>query len=147
MFGRIADSSSMATMEYIAGLPIAPNTEYPVINFTGSLTLANLVVISSIARVNLTRFTSWQTTAFTPTQQGTAGFTDSSATPWKDGVPNLLKYLYGIDPSRGMTAADRAALPALGTVVSGSTQFLTLSYRQSSTETGFRWCCKLRRTS
>ena len=134
--GRIADGSSLAVMDYLASFPTATGTQIPVINYTGSLTLANLIVVDSIARVTLTPFSSWQSTAFTPDQKNTAGFTDSGATPWQDGTPNLLKYLCGIDPSRPMSVADRAALPILGTLSSGSNQFLSLSYRRASSATG-----------
>ena len=50
-----------------------------------------------------------------------------------DNVPNLLKYLYNIDPAQPMTAADRAALPVFAV---GSNGDLTLTYRQYSLETG-----------
>jgi uncharacterized repeat protein (TIGR03803 family) len=53
-----------------------------------------------------------------------------SATPKNDGVPNYLKYLFNIDPTAPMTAADRAALPTLSTTTVGSAPYLTLSYRQ-----------------
>jgi uncharacterized delta-60 repeat protein len=59
-----------------------------------------------------------------------------TATPQNDGVPNLLKYLCDIDPSRPMTAADTAALPGTGTTTVGATQYLTLTYRQNSLLTG-----------
>ena len=47
--------------------------------------------------------------------------------PLNDGVPTLLKYLYDIDPSRPMSATDRAALPVFTVASSGD---LTLTYRQ-----------------
>jgi kumamolisin len=59
-----------------------------------------------------------------------------SATPENDGVPNLLKYLFDINPGEEMTAADRAALPTPGIVTNGSTSYLTLTYRESMIETG-----------
>ena len=59
-----------------------------------------------------------------------------TAKPDNDGVANLLKYLYDIDPSTPMTATDYAALPTLGTTTTGETQYLTLTYRQYALETG-----------
>jgi len=59
-----------------------------------------------------------------------------TATPEGDGVPNLLKYLYNIDPARPMTAADRTALPVLGKTMIAGTQYLTLTYRQYALKTG-----------
>jgi len=59
-------------------------------------------------------------------------------TPMSDGLPNLLKYLYDIDPSVPMTPAARAGMPVLGidsTSVPG-TNFLTLIFRDSDSATG-----------
>ena len=61
---------------------------------------------------------------------GTSG--DSLA----DGVPNLLKYLYDINPTKVMTASDRAALPVSGVTSIGGVPYLTLTYGQSKTATG-----------
>lgn len=67
----------------------------------------------------------------------TVSFTGvATATPFNDGIPNLLKYLFNISRSAPMTALDRAALPTLGTATVGSTQYLTLTYRQYALETG-----------
>lgn len=55
--------------------------------------------------------------------------------PWNDGVPNLLKYLYDINPTASMSAADRSALPAVGTLISGGVKYLTLTYRENPTVT------------
>jgi hypothetical protein len=59
---------------------------------------------------------------------------DGSAvdTPLHDGVPTLLKYFYDINPGLPMSAHDRAALPVLGATSDGTTQYLTLTYRQYS---------------
>jgi hypothetical protein len=61
-----------------------------------------------------------------------------SDTPRSDGVPNLLKYLYDIDPSVALTPTAAAALPTLGvdsTTVPGTT-CLTLVFRNSAAATG-----------
>ena len=57
-------------------------------------------------------------------------------TPLNDGVPNLLKYLFNINPGRPMNGSDRAALPVLGTTSLSGTQYLTLTYRQNQLITG-----------
>jgi hypothetical protein len=59
-----------------------------------------------------------------------------SATPWNDGISNLLKYVFDIDPSVPMTAADRAALPTPGATTIGETNYLTLTYREYAGLTG-----------
>ena len=53
----------------------------------------------------------------------------AAAMPMKDGVPNLLKYLFHVDPTRPMTASDRAALPTIGTSQIGAVSYMTLTYR------------------
>ena len=61
-----------------------------------------------------------------------------SATPFNDGVPNLLKYVFGVDPTRPMTSADRAALPQVGLddTSTPNTTYLTLTFGQSQAATG-----------
>lgn len=66
----------------------------------------------------------------------------ATASPLNDGVPNLLKYLFDINPTQAMNVTDRAALPTVGvsvlTIPPATTPatYLTLTYRQSPTETG-----------
>ncbi len=62
----------------------------------------------------------------------------ASATPMKDGVSNLLKFLTGINPNTPMTVADRSALPVVAidsSTVPGS-DYLTLTYRQAASAGG-----------
>jgi len=78
--------------------------------------------ISAIA--GAVTFSQWETAI---------NFTGSaSATPRGDGVANLLKYFYDIDPATPMTQGDRAGLPTLGfddTSTPGTT-YMVLDYRQ-----------------
>jgi len=77
-------------------------------------------------------FNTWETQFPTLTDTGAA------ATPQNDGVPNLLKYLYDINPSAPMSATDRTALPVvdIDTITHPGTEYLTLTYRQYALETG-----------
>ena len=59
--------------------------------------------------------------------------TTPSDTPMNDGVPNLLKYLYDIDPTRPMTNNDRAALPVFDVT---DARDLTIIFREYSFESG-----------
>jgi hypothetical protein len=95
---------------------------------------AGLVVTQS----GLNPFSSWQSTFFTTQQLTETTVSGASATPQNDGIPNLLKYLYDIDPSGPMSATDRAALPTVGTdtTTTPHTEYLTLTYRQYALETG-----------
>ncbi len=68
--------------------------------------------------------------------QGTS--TLASATPMNDGVPNIVKFLTGINPNTPMSLDDRAALPVVGvdsSTVPGS-DYLTLTYRQAAAAGG-----------
>jgi hypothetical protein len=58
------------------------------------------------------------------------------ATPLNDGVSNLLKYLFHINPTAPMSATDRTALPTVGTIAPGGIPYLTLTYRQYAPESG-----------
>ena len=61
-----------------------------------------------------------------------------SATPLNDGVPNILKYLFDIDPAVSMNASDREALPKVGMDITSTpgTTYLTLTFGQSQAATG-----------
>ena len=59
-----------------------------------------------------------------------------AATPENDGVPNLLKYLFDINPNEVMSVADRAALPTVGMTTTGGTPCITLTYREYAGMTG-----------
>jgi kumamolisin len=67
---------------------------------------------------------------------GNSTVTGPTATPENDGVPNLLKYLYNVDPVGPMTAADYAVLPVADMTTIGGTQYLTLTFRQYALKTG-----------
>jgi len=61
-----------------------------------------------------------------------------TATLENDGVANLLKYTFDIDPSVPLSSLDRAALPTLGTdsTTTPGTDYLTLTYRRYALATG-----------
>ena len=89
-----------------------------------------------------TNTTGTGTASLTLTVTSSTGFADWSAahdfsggptgTPQGDGVPNLLKYIYNIDPTHPMSTTDRAALPTVGTTVINGTEELTLTFREYS---------------
>ena len=76
-------------------------------------------------------YTQWAAGYFNSAQQANPTISGPNGTPQSDGVPNLLKYLFDIDPARPMTPLDRGALPVAGTAVADGTRYLTLTYRQS----------------
>jgi GxGYxYP putative glycoside hydrolase C-terminal domain/GxGYxY sequence motif in domain of unknown function N-terminal len=71
-------------------------------------------------------------------QYGTVTTSAPSVIPQNDGVPNLLKYAFDINPLGTMSATDFAALPvgSLDTTTTPGTTFLALTYRQSAAATG-----------
>ncbi len=105
---------------------------------TGTITVGNGVGANATQSFTLEvesteNFSEWETTNnFT----GNSTVTGLSATPENDGVPNLLKYLYNINPAEPMTAADWAGMPVAGMSTIGASQYLTLTYRQYALETG-----------
>jgi len=144
VFHILADTSTPgetmanATGSFAWGLPyktvsitVGPGTStlgfvtYNTFNTVGPSGLFIDNVVVALAPIN---FSQWEA-SYSITGQ-------PSNQPVNDGVPNLLKYLYDIDPTSPMSNADRAALPTLGTTTSGGTQYLTLTYRQNSQATG-----------
>jgi cyclophilin family peptidyl-prolyl cis-trans isomerase len=120
-FGRIP------LLNYTLGNDANPN---PVLS-------TNLVIVSSVTVLtNVQNFTAWQTAKFTNLQQQTPTFIAATATPFNDGVPNLLKYVFDINPSVPLTVTERANLPALGTTTISGTKYLTLTFHQHNALVG-----------
>jgi fibronectin type 3 domain-containing protein len=105
---------------------------------TITLTAANPAGTSTSSALTLTvnsgttlTFAQWES------NNGISG-ANAAATPENDGVPNLLKYVFDINPSRAMTASDQAALPkgSSDTTTTAGSTYLTLTYRSSTSVTG-----------
>lgn len=64
--------------------------------------------------------------------------TGPAATPFNDGVSNLLKYFCNVNPSRPMGTTDRTALPtpSIDNKTTSGTTYLALTYRQYTEELG-----------
>ena len=67
-----------------------------------------------ITVANPVAFPQWEGLYFDSSQLADSATSGTGATPQRDGVPNLCKYAFNIDPSRPMTAADWAAVPTPG---------------------------------
>jgi beta-glucanase (GH16 family) len=89
-----------------------------------------------ITVANPVAFPQWEGLYFDSSQLADPTTSGTGATPQRDGVPNLCKYAFNIDPSRPMTAADWAAVPTPGMVTNGTTQYLTLTYRKYALASG-----------
>lgn len=98
-------------------------------NSTGSVRSGNVLLNV------LSTFNQWQNRLFTPNQLADPNVSGPGAAPQGDGVPNLLKYALNIDPTRPVAPEDAAAFPAAN-VETGTTQYLSLMYRQNNAATG-----------
>ncbi len=117
----------------IAGTPLVAgtfNVKLGATNAGGTGT----ATLSLTVNPGMVSFNSWESLYFNTAQLGSTTTSGPTAMPQGDGVVNLLKYLCDIDPSRPMTAADRAALPKQGTTADG--KYMTLTYRQYVNTTG-----------
>ncbi len=99
----------------ISGVPTVSGN----FSFTVQVTdgLGNSAEQTFSGQITTQTFSEWE--AQFPQLQDTA----AGDSPEDDGVPNLLKYVYNIDPSQPMSAADLTKLPGLG--VTGDTETLT----------------------
>jgi len=123
----------------ISGTPTAAGA------YTITLTASNGIGTAATQNFTLNvqsplAFSPWegQPGFFTTQELANPALGGPAATPESDGVPNLLKYLYNINPAQPMAAADYAALPIVGTdtTTTPGTEYLTLTYRQYALETG-----------
>lgn len=141
VFGRIANTSSLSVMDQINNLQVfafnSPFDSLPLINYTTanfnasvSPPIADFVTINSITPLTVQNFTAWQTAKFTAPQQAQPTFIAPASIPLNDGVPNLLKYVFDINPSVPMTSAGRGNLPVVGTTTISGTKYLTVTYHQ-----------------
>jgi hypothetical protein len=63
---------------------------------------------------------------------------DPSATPQEDGVPNIVKYAFGIDPTRPMTAGEKDRFARVSRVIPGAENHVEISVtlNPAATEAG-----------
>ena len=119
----------------ISGTPTTTGT------FSSTISSSNLggsgssTLIFSI----ISPYTAWfQAQGFTPADMSNPSISSGTAAPARDGVPNLMKYFFNINPTRTMTAPERAALPVVSsdTTTTPGTRYLTLTYRQNLAAAG-----------
>lgn len=99
--------------------------------FAIQITASNGVNPAATQNFSLTvseTFAQWES------QYGLTG--GQTATPQNDGVPNLLKFLYDINPTVPMSATDRAATATIGAITISGTSYLTLTWRQNAALSG-----------
>jgi hypothetical protein len=119
------------TSGLISGTPTTPGT-YTVTTIAANASSqdTNTLVITIASAPTPNSFALWES--------GYSFAGTATATSQHDGVSNGLKYLYDINPTRPMTAADRAGLPSMGvdTTTTPGTTYLEFTYRQYAALTG-----------
>ncbi|MEO5712844.1 MAG: immunoglobulin domain-containing protein [Luteolibacter sp.] len=83
-----------------------------------------------------TSYNQWAGIHFTPQQLELPEVSGMTATPQNDGVPNLLKYLFNINPAVPMTSADQAVLPSASMETFNGNAYLDLTYHRNAAATG-----------
>ncbi len=83
----------------------------------------------------ITTYNDWQQNSFDADQLADPTISGDTADPLDDGLCNLLRYAFGLDPS--VNAADQQ--PQLNIQLVGSLPYLTLSYRRRSDSTDLNY--------
>jgi uncharacterized repeat protein (TIGR03803 family) len=132
--GALPAGLSLSSTGTITGSPTQAGT------FTGTVMASNGIGSSATQGFSITilsTYSSWAALYFTAQQLSDPTVSGPNATPQNDGVINLLKYVYDINPTETMTAADMAALPVGSfTTISGQ-KYLCLTYRQNAFLSGY----------
>jgi N-acetylneuraminic acid mutarotase len=127
-----ASSGLPVSYSYVSGPATLSGTNNNTVTVTGLGTV--VIQASQAGSANYLAAPSVNQSLVVSSPVGFSG--NPAATPQNDGVSNLYKYLYDINPTQPMSAADRAALPTVGMASSGNTSYLALTYRQYALETG-----------
>jgi len=131
--GSLPAGLTLSSTGVISGTPTQFGT------FSGTASATNNIGAAATKNFTVTvlaTFNSWASQNFIAQQSGDPTISGPTAMPQNDGVPNLLKYLYNINPTGPMSATDRAALPTVGMTTTGGVDYLTLSFRQYALKTG-----------
>lgn len=101
----------------------------------GAYTGTETITVTSASTLT---FSQWESNYFTSSQISNTAISGATATPENDGVPNLLKYFYDINPAVPMSATDFAAMSTsdVDTTTTPGTTYLTLTYRENAKATG-----------
>lgn len=86
---------------------------------------------SLVANFQPNSWSSWQSSNFAPEQLADMAISGDAASPANDGVANLLKYAFGMNPNTN----SRTGLPIGGRAMVNGTDCLTLIYRANDVAT------------
>ena len=88
------------------------------VNVTAGNTTANVTITLNVSCA------AWTAAVFTTAQLADPTISGETADPAQDGVSNLLKYAFNLNP----LVPARSGLPVVGTTTSGGSQYLTITY-------------------
>ena len=88
------------------------------VNVTAGNTTANVTITLNVSCA------AWTAAVFTTAQLADPTISGETANPVHDGVSNLLKYAFKLNP----LVPNRSGLPVVGTIMSGGSQYLTTTY-------------------
>jgi hypothetical protein len=114
----------------ITGVPVGPNytvTASKAGYANGAANGVNVTAGNTTANTNITLNVSsaaWAATYFTSGQLADPTISGETANPAHDGVSNLLKYAFNLNP----LLPARNGLPVTATTTSGGSQYLTITY-------------------
>jgi hypothetical protein len=131
--GALPTGLALSSTGIISGAPTALGA------FAGSVTATNGVSPDATQNFNITvlnPFGMWETAFFTAKQMQDVTISGPNATPQHDHVPNLLKYVFDINPSVPMSTTDKAALPQVAVTTVANVSYLTLTYRKNPDASG-----------
>ena len=131
--GSLPPGLSLTTAGVLSGTPTAVGT------YSGTVTVSNNVGTPPTQHFTIkvsASLNAWESLYFSAAQLANPAISGAAATPQDDGVNNLLKYVYDIDPTVPLSANSLAAMPAVGTLAVSGTSYLTLTYRQYQGLTG-----------
>lgn len=127
--GSLPPGLTLTASGVLSGIPTSIGT------YTGIIATSNGIsptVTQHFSIQIVTQFSLWESPYFNAQQLANPAISGATAMPQNDGMANLLKYLFDINPAVPMTASDRAALPQGGMSTIGGTSYLTLTYRQNA---------------
>ena len=107
--------------------------------FSGTVKASNGISPDATQNFTLTiftTFTEWESQFFSVQQMQDVNTSGPNATPQHDGIPNLLKFLFDIDPVVPLGTTDKVALPQVALTTVANVSYLTLTYRQNPTVSG-----------
>ncbi len=109
----------------VSGTPTATGTSAVALVASNCQNSGSATLIITVAPPP-SSFNSWQNQFFTPAQLANPAISGETAAPAGDGVPNLLKYAFNVNPTANGTQAE----PKAGTVSIGGVEYPTLTYQQ-----------------